>query len=221
MKIRLIRPLVTAVFLVPSAGFVSAAENAVGGEPATFEQLKELAAERKWSDIVAILNEKDLTSVAGAMGEPADRLYMLRGRANGALKLGPEAEADYRAAIELVPNSAEYWYSLGLNYRDNLMNPTAALEAFQQAIDMSSGSRNNWFLISVETDAAGVLCDEGKYDEALSILSPYDEAMLAKMAPVWQVNVLRALGKIYLAQGREQEAQDCFQQALEIEAVPK
>jgi len=222
MKIRLILPLVTAVFLVPSAGFVSAAENAGGGEPATYEQLKELAAERKWSDIVAILNEKDLTAMAGAMGEGSDdRLYALRGLAHSGLKLGPEAEADYRAAIELVPNSAEYWYSLGLNYRDNLMNPTAALEAFQQAIDMSSGSRNNWFMISVEIDAAGVLYDEGKYDEALSMLSPYDEAMLAKMAPVWQVNVLRALGKIYLAQGREQEAQDCFQQALEIEAVPK
>jgi len=225
MKIRLFLPLVVAVFLITPAGLLSAAENAVGGEPATFEQLKELAAERKWSDIVAILNEKDLTSVAGAMGEPADRLYMLRGRANGALKLGPEAEADYRAAIELVPNSAEYWYSLGLNYRDNLTNPSAALEAFQHAIDMSlqggSGSRMGWMLVSLEIDAAGVLCDEGKYDEALSMLSPYDEAMMARMAPVWQVNVLRALGKIYLAQGREQEALDCFQQALEIEAVPK
>ena len=224
MKIRVFLPLVAAVFLIPLAGFLSAAESAGGSEPATYEQLKELAAERKWSDIVAILNEKDLTAMAGAMGEPADRLFALRGFAHSGLKLGPETEADYRAAIELVPNSAEYWYSLGLNYRDNLMNPSAALEAFQQAIDTSlqrGGSRNNWFMISVEIDAAGVLCDEGKYDEALSMLSPYDEAMLARMAPVWKVRVLRALGKIYLGQGRDQEAQDYLEKAMEIEAAPK
>jgi len=224
MKIRLFLLLVPAVLLIPSTGFLSAAENAGGGEPATYKQLKELAAERKWSDIVANLNEKDLTAAAGAMGQPADVLYALRGRANWALKRGPEAEADYRAAIELVPTSAEYWAALGTNYRDTLKNPSAALEAFKKAIDISlqgGGNRMGYMPVSVEIDAAGLLCDEGKYDEALSMLSPYDEAMLARMAPVWKVNALRALGKIYLAQGREQEALDCFQKALETEAVPK
>jgi len=224
MKIRLFLPFVAAVFLITSTGFLSAAENAGGGEPATYEQLKELAAERKWADIVAILNEKDLTAMAGAMGEPADRLYALRGRANGVLKLAPEAEADYRAALELVPTSAEYWYFLGTIHRDLLKNPAAALEAFQQGIDISiqgGGNRNNWLLITLELDAAGVLCDLEKYDEALNVLSPYDEAMLARMAPSGQVNVIRALGKIYLAQGREQEALDSFQKALKIEAAPK
>ena len=224
MKNRLFLLLVASVFLITSTEFLSSAESAGGGEPATYEQLKELAAERNWADIVAILNEKDLTAMADAMGEPADRLYMLRGRANGALKLAPEAEADYRAAIELVPTSAEYWHSLGMLHRDLLKNPTAALEAFKQGLDITiqgGGSRNNWLLVALEIDAAGVLCDLGKFEEALNVLSPYDEAMLARMAPSGQVNVIRALGKIYLGQGREQEALDCFQKALKIEAAPK
>ena len=223
MQTRLFLSLVAAIFLITPAGLLSAAEGAGGSEPATYEQLQKLDMERKWADIVAILNEKDLTAIAGAMGEPADRLYMLRGRANGALKLGLEAEADYRAAIELVPNSAEYWYSFGLNYRDNLMNPTAALEAFQQAIDMSLqiGNRLGWLPVSSTIDAAGVLYDEGKYDEALSMLNHYSEAEVASMAPVWKIKMLRALGNIYLAQGQEKEAQDCFQKALETEAAPK
>jgi tetratricopeptide (TPR) repeat protein len=224
MKIKLILPLVAAVFLITPAGLLPAAENTGGGKPATYEQLKELAAEREWWDIVAILNEKDLTAMADAMGEGSvDRLYALRGHAHSALKLGPEAEADYRAAIELVPDSAEYWYSFGLNYRDNLMNPTAAVEAFQQAIDMSLqiGNRLGWLPISSTIDAAGVLYDEGKYDEALSMLNHYSEAEVAGMAPVWKIKMLRALGNIYLAQGQEKEAQDCFQKVLETEAALK
>jgi len=223
MIIRLFLSLVAAVFLITPAGLLSAAEGAGGSEPATYEQLQKLDMERKWQDIVAILNEKDLTAIADAMGQPADVLYALRGRANSALKLGPEAEADYRAAIEMAPKPAGYWAALGMNYRDNLKNPSAAVEAFQQSIAISFqiGNRLGWQPISSTIDAAGVLCDEGKYDEALSMLNHYSEAEVASMAPLWQVNVLRTLGKIYLAQGREKEALDCFQKALEIEAVPK
>ena len=139
------------------------------------------------------------------------------------MKHGPEAEADYRAALELVPKSSEYWAALGTNYRDNLNNSSAALEAFTQSIDLSFqvGNRLGSTPISSTIDASGILRVEGKYDEALSMLNRYDEAMMADMAPIWRAQILGALGKIYLALGREKDALDCFQKALEIVAAPK
>lgn len=223
LKIRLICLLVAAVFLVPPVGGLAAAGDAGGNEPATYEQLEELAAGRKWAELVAVLNQKDLAEMAVAVGQPADRLYALRGRANSVLKRGPEAEKDYRAAIELVPNSGEYWAALGANYRDNLKNSSAALEAFEQSICISFGvgNRLGYLPISSTIDAAGILCSDGKYDEALYMLNRYDESTVAGMAPVWRAQMSRAFGKIYLAQGREKEAMDCFQKALEIEPPQK
>jgi len=223
LKIRLLRPLVAAVFLVPPVGGLAAGEDAGGNEPATYEQLEKLAAGRKWAELVAILNQKDLAEMAVAMGQPPHRLYALRGRAHWLLKRGPEAEEDYRAAIELVPKSAEYWAALGTNYRDNLKNSSAALEAFEQSISISFGGGNRLGStpISSTIDASGVLCSDGKYEEALNMLNRYDESMVAGMAPVWGAQMLRAYGKIYLAQGRENEAMDCFQKALEIESTIK
>ena len=97
------------------------------------------------------------------------------------------------------------------------------MEAFTQSIDLSFqvGNRLGSTPISSTIDASGILRVEGKYDEALSMLNRYDEAMMADMAPIWRAQILGALGKIYLALGREKDALDCFQKALEIVAAPK
>ena len=83
MKIRRSFPLGAAVFLGLWPGFLWAAGDVGTEQPATYEQLQKLAVERKWPDIVAILNQNDLTGMADALGQPADRLYALRGRALG------------------------------------------------------------------------------------------------------------------------------------------
>ena len=70
MKIRRSFPLVAAVFLGLWPGFLWAAGDVGTEQPATYEQLQKLAVERKWPDIVAILNQNDLTGMADALGQP-------------------------------------------------------------------------------------------------------------------------------------------------------
>jgi len=201
-----------------------AADGAAPAAELTYEQLQQLRQERKNAEIIAALDQKDLTAKAGSLGQNIDRLYYLRGLAYAGTKDGASAEADFKAALENAPEKEimrqEYLAALADNYRINLKDPAAALAAYRDTIDLCFSLTNKGGSTPVQAtiDAAAILREEGKYDEALEFLNRYDEALIESLPRLRKITLLRAFGAVYLAKGKEKEANACMQKALELEA---
>ena len=65
---------------------------------------------------------------------------------------------------------------------------------------------------------ARIFTNQVKPDAALDVLQQYGEP--ADLAPSGRIQLLRAYGHAYAAQGKEQEALAKFREALQIEAKP-
>ena len=213
------------VLLVCQTGWLSAAEGTAPHAELTFEQIDGFRHEKKWTEILAALGEGDLSTKAGALGTNLDQVYYLRGQAHAALKEGEAAEADYKLALESAqekdPRRQEYLASLAVNYKNNLNNPSAALDYYRQTIDLCFELTNRMGSTPVgcTIDAAALLRQEGKYDEAMVLLQRYDNAMIETLIPVWRIKLLRAFAEVYLGQGQEDKAKECYDKISQLEGI--
>lgn len=224
MKRSLSLPFLVVFFLATGSAILTAEELGAPFENLSFEQIDNFRKERKFTEIIAALQPEDLSSKAGDLGKDVDELYSLRGLAYQALKEGSAAEADYKRALAESPDGARsslYWFGLAENYRINLSDPTAALSAYQKTIELCFQRQytTGWLPISATISAAGILCSEAKFEDAATLLQPYDE-LIERIPPVWQIKLLRASAEAYKGQGKEDEANARLQRAQDLEATP-
>ena len=111
--------------------------------------------------------------------------------------------------------SGSEWYRLGGNL-EKKGDLTAALAAYDNAFEVT-GKSNNWLPISATLASAHIRLHQLKTDDALKTLKRYNRDERGKMSIVWRVKIIRALGRVYAAQGREAEALAEFKEALAVE----
>lgn len=115
----------------------------------------------------------------------------------------PEAEADFRRALELNPGQPQVLNYLGYSLVEKQIKLDEALAMIQQAVDATNGQSG--FIV----DSLGwVLYRLGRYDEAVGYMESAVELM-----PVDPV-VNDHLGDVYWAVGREREARFQWMRAL-------
>ena len=141
----------------------------------------------------------------------------MRGQIYSFLKDGPRAEADLKAATKIAPSNAAIWLTLGDNYVNNLNHDEQALAAYRQAFAIT-GKGQGWQPLTATVSIARILTSQVKPDEALAVLGQYGD--LAGMAPTWRIQLLRAYGHAYAAQGKEKDSLAKFREALQLEPRP-
>ena len=184
---------------------------------AVLARMRALQQERKWKELIEQFGAEDFAAWPAAAKEKAGAALHLRGQIYSFLKNGARAEADLQAATKLAPNDSAVWLTLGENYVNNLNNDEAALAAYRRALAIT-GKGQGWQPLTATVSIARILTSQVKPDEALAVLGQYGD--LSGMATTWRIQLLRAYGHAYAAQGKEKESLDSFCEALRLEARP-
>jgi hypothetical protein len=179
--------------------------------------MRALQQERRWKELVAQFGDTGFTAWPAATSVQASEALHRRGQVYSFLKDGPHAEADLKAATRLAPGDAAVWLALGENYLNNLNDDEQALAAYRQAFAIT-GKGHGWQPLTATVAIARILTSQVKPDEAIQVLQQYGD--LTGMAPTWRIQLLRAYGHAYAAQGKEQESLAKFREALALEGHP-
>ncbi|MGC9417905.1 MAG: tetratricopeptide repeat protein [Rhodovulum sp.] len=132
-------------------------------------------------------------------------VYYARGIAHERLDMWPEAEADFRQALELEPGQPQVLNYLGYSFVEMKTNLDEALDMIERAVEARPGD-------GYITDSLGwVLYRLGRYQEAV----PHMERAAALM-PVDPI-VNDHLGDVYWAVGRRNEARFQWHRALSFD----
>ena len=154
--------------------------------------MRELTKERNWNDLLAQFKDEDIAAWKDVPAKAAEAAS-LRARAHGALKDGANAEKDLMLAIERAPKDGEHWHELGMLYSGLLANDEQALASYSKAFECA-GKSMGWLPISATINAASILIQQGKQQDAQKIMERYDSSDLLAMAPVWG-DKMRALNE--------------------------
>jgi len=184
---------------------------------AVLGRMAALQQERKWKELIAQFGDMDFSAWPAAMSVKTSEALHMRGYVYSVLKDGPHAEADLKAATKLAPGHAAIWLTLGENYVNNLNNDEQALAAYRKSFAIT-GKGNGWQPLTATVSIARILTSQVKPDEAIRVLQQYGD--LAGMAPTWRIQLLRAYGHAYAAQGKEKESLAKFREALQLEPRP-
>ena len=138
-------------------------------------------------------------------GEPGERqwfVFFARGIAHERMDQWPQAEADFRRALELSPDQPQVLNYLGYSLVEKQVKLDEALGMIKRAVDSRP---NSGYIV----DSLGwVLYRLGRYEEAVEHME-----RAAELMPVDPV-VNDHLGDVYWAVGRELEAQFQWHRAL-------
>lgn len=130
------------------------------------------------------------------------RVYFVRGITHEREDRWPEAEADFRTALELEPEQPQVLNYLGYSFVEMQSNLDEALDLIERAV---AAEPESGYIV----DSLGwVLYRLGRYDEALEQMERAVELM-----PVDPV-INDHLGDVYWAVGREREAEFQWHRAL-------
>lgn len=144
----------------------------------------------------------------GLLGEPQVThwpVYFSRGISYEQLDRWPEAEADFRKALELQPEQPQVLNYLGYSYVEMQTNLDEALSMIERAV---AGQPNSGYI----TDSLGwVLYRLGRYEEAVGHMERAVELM-----PIDPI-INDHLGDVYWAVGRTREAEFQWLRALSFD----
>lgn len=146
-------------------------------------KMRELARDRKWSELVTQFKNEDLASGKDVPAKVTEALS-LRARAYRALNEAASAERDLKLAVELSPRSGEHWHELAALSFEVLANQEQALAAYERAF-ACVGKSMSWLSLSATLNTALILLQQGKPEDAQKVMERYDSADLLAMAPVW------------------------------------
>ncbi|WP_343116549.1 tetratricopeptide repeat protein [Ostreiculturibacter nitratireducens] len=154
------------------------------------------AASKAYDEAIALLGDPQ----PGQWG-----LYYARGITHEREKRWPQAEADFRTALELSPDQPQVLNYLGYSYLEMKTNLDEALDMIERAV---AARPEDGYI----TDSLGwALYRLGRYDEAVVQMERAIELM-----PVDPI-VNDHLGDVYWAVGRHREAEFQWKRALSFE----
>ncbi|HMT13161.1 MAG TPA: tetratricopeptide repeat protein [Aestuariivirga sp.] len=158
-------------------------------------------------DKAAAVYDRAVAQVAKP-GKANWRLFYYRGIARERLKRWPEAEADFRKALELSPDEPPVLNYLGYSMIEKKINLDEAMAMVKKAVDVRP---NDGYIV----DSLGwAYYQLGKYDEALPHLERAVE--LASADPT----IAEHLGDVYWQVGRKLEAKFQWQHAKDNKPEP-
>lgn len=131
-------------------------------------------------------------------------VYVLRGNKYSVEKKWPEAENDYKAAVELHPKNADAFYNLGNVYKEKNDWENAILQ-YKKALELNS----NFFEAQVNVGFASL--QQGKYSEAIVA---YEQAL--KIKPDDAMTVYYA-GTAYDQNGDASNAVKFYRKAVDLD----
>ncbi len=136
-------------------------------------------------------------------------LYFSRGISHERSDRWPEAEADFRKALELQPDQPQVLNYLGYSFVEMQTNMDEALDMIERAV---AGRPNSGFI----TDSLGwALYRLGRYDEAVGHME-----RAVELEPVDPI-ITDHLGDVYWAVGRFREAEFQWHRALSFDPEPE
>ena len=130
-------------------------------------------------------------------------------------KMGAEADATLREAIQHQPNVPDWWILLGDNLKLNFTDRTTdERDAYQQALRLC-GASLGWQRFTAAIALAKHHTDEANAAESLRILAPFNE--LSGIPRPWLVRIRRAQGHALASLGEDTAALAKFEEALQLE----
>jgi tetratricopeptide (TPR) repeat protein len=138
----------------------------------------------------------------------AAETFFMRGRSYAWLKKGPEAEADFKMALERSPKDQKYLMALAGNYYANLKDTQKALDTYEQIIKSADKPHH---AADAVMEVARILVSNAQYEKALKALENFKD--VSALSDYQRVQVLRAFGQVYAGLGREEEAVASFNKA--------
>jgi tetratricopeptide (TPR) repeat protein len=159
-----------------------------------------LRRDERWAEALPAYDAA--IALAGEPVVPHWVLFFSRAICHERLDQWPQAEADFRKALDLNPGRPEVLNYLGYSYVDRGENLDEALDLIQQAVDAQP--RAGYIIDSL----AWAYFRLGRYEEALA---PMEKASV--LEPVDPV-VTDHLGDVYWAVGRTREAEFQWHRAL-------
>ncbi len=166
-----------------------------------------LRRQERFADAIPVYSQ-----AIGLIPEPVQRhwtLFYSRGISNERAGNWPEAEADFRRALELNPDQPQVLNYLGYSFVDRGENLEEALGMIERAV--AAQPEAGYIIDSL----AWALFRLGRYDEAVE---PMERASL--LEPVDPV-VTDHLGDVYWAVGRKLEARFQWHRALSFDPTEK
>jgi len=181
-------------------------------------QMRTMRENRKRRELIDRFKDEDL----GAWPEKeAGAALFYRGEAYFSIKMGPAAEADLKGALANLGKGylrGQAALTLAHNYRQNLNDSQAALEAYvrTQKIERKR-DQWGWLYLTAVTAAADILRQQRKYDEALAMLG---QVIVDKMGNgYWRAALLCAHGEIHASRGQHARALARFKEALAVKGI--
>jgi tetratricopeptide (TPR) repeat protein len=181
---------------------------------ASLAKMRELVKARKWSELVEQFKDEDIASwTAGfkdksvAVAKAAEAAN-LRGQAHAVMNNPKGAEKDLKLAVDLTPGNGGYWFNLAETYM-NLKDEEHALDAYNKSFGDGKKGGLGWIQLSATINAATILSNQGKFQEALKIMERYDDSDIKKMqesGPVWGKKMIETNARIYAGLGRKGDA---------------
>lgn len=183
-------------------------------------RMRELCKGASRVELIQQFKDEDIAAWPPAFSSKAVEALNLRGQGFCNVKDYGRAEKDLKRAVELAPGNGYAWCNLAGAYR-GLQDDQRALDAYIRAYEADRAQHTEksfgWMPLSVTIDAASILMNQAKYDEALQVMGRYDDNDMQKITPSWRIRMLRQYGQIYAGLGREEESLIKFKAALELE----
>ena len=191
------------------------ADELAGGIPieavAKTAQMQNLAAQRKWAEVVSRFAEEDLTQWPfWQIGEGAFE----RGKAHYFTKGGAKADADFQTAVAYTPDrriQLTIRTMMAQNRETNLNDVTGALPIYLQNIHGKKriGGADEFRSLA---RAATILTKQGNLHAALAL---YDAVDFEKQTGFWLHEMLISKGDTMSAAGRQDEAKELYRRVLD------
>jgi tetratricopeptide (TPR) repeat protein len=186
---------------------------------ATMVQMRLLLDSGKHEELLSRFGKVDMTDWPD---EIAGRASYYRGFSNVRREQGAAAELDLTRAVKLLGTGAEERgiaaLTLAENYKNILQEPQRALDAYLAVQQMQKPvSPFGWVYLDSIVSAAGILREQGKFDEAKAML---DSANLSATMTVWRCNFLIAYARLADARGDRSEGIARLREVLAWKELP-
>ncbi len=183
---------------------LSLAKSIPVGPYSTMVQMRLLLESGKHEELLSQFGKVDMSSWPDDI---AGRASFYRGFANVRREQGSAAELDLTRAVKLLGSGTEERsvaaLTLAENYKNILQEPQRAYDAYLAVQQMQKPvSPFGWVYLESIVSAAGILRDQGKFDEAKAML---DSANLPETMTVWRCSFLIAYARLAGARGDRAE----------------
>lgn len=183
-------------------------------EMSTVVQMRVLAGERAHQALLTQFKDEDLSKWPEAL---AGEAHYLRGLSYHKLGQGPAAEQELAAAVQLMGEGmarGQAGLTRAANFQNLLKDAAQARQAYADLQQIEAKrDRSGWLYFTAVIGEAGILRQQGQFDDALAVLNRID--LQSRSPGYWTAQLCIAHAELLLARGLKEQALTMLRQALE------